>query len=460
MQNTNKTVITTAAALAAVVSAFAAAPKEDYAASPENVKAYRAATIAIADKKLKEVDDALAKEDPVKGLGRRLSSGGDFGGFFMWDSTFQAVWASRVKERAYPVISSLDNFYLLQLEDGFIAREYSSRGLPCWNPDHPIALNPPIIAWGELEVFRNGVSDKARLARVYPNLVRFHNAVKRRYRRADGLYFGDQLGCGMDDIVRSPYGMSEADKKKDGILFTKEMFGPGLMLPSLDSFREYWLTNRAGDSSWNHQMGWIDITAQVAFDCLNLAEIAELVGKPEEAAAWRAEHAEIAKAVNDLCWDETRGYYFDRWEGGTIPRYHGGSFWVLVAKIPTPERAKRVVKALMDPAIFATPVPLPALAKCDPAYDPENAYWCGQVWPPTAYIAIRGLLAMGFTDEAKTLGRRYYNATFELWKATGTIWENLSAEQCDHAKKLAGRDFCGWGALAPICLPKDLGFGE
>ena len=84
------------AALAIAVSTVnAAAPKEDYAANPENVKAYREATIKIADFKLKEVDDALAKENPIEGLGRRLSSGGDFGGFFMWDSTFQAVWASR-----------------------------------------------------------------------------------------------------------------------------------------------------------------------------------------------------------------------------------------------------------------------------------------------------------------------------------------------------------------------------
>ena len=447
------------AALAVAASTVnAAAPKEDYAANPENVKAYREATIKIADLKLKEVDDALAKENPIEGLGRRLSSGGDFGGFFMWDSTFQAVWASRVKERKYPVLSSLDNFYMLQLEDGFIAREYSSRGLYCWNPDHPIALNPPIISWGEIEVYRNGVSDKARLAKVYPKLVKFHESVKRRYRRADGLYFGDQLGCGMDDIVRSPYGMSEEDKKKGGILFDGTKFGPGLMLPSLDGFRKYWLEHRAADSSWNRQMGWIDITSQMAFDCLNLASIAEEIGKADDAAAWRKEHAEIAKAVNELCWDEERGYYFDRWEGGIIPRYHGGSFWVMVAKIPTPEHAKRMVKAFTDPKIFGTPVPFPALAPCDPDFDSEGGYWCGQVWPPTAYIAIRGLLALGFEKEAKELGRRYYNATFELWKATGTIWENLSSMQCDHPKIKSGKDFCGWGALAPICLPQDLGF--
>lgn len=434
------------------------APKADYAADAENIRAYREATLAIADFKLREVDDALAKEDPIEGLGRRMSSGGDFGGFFMWDSVFQSIWASRARERGYPILSSLDNFYMLQLEDGFIVREYSSRGLPCWNPDHPIALNPPILSWGEIEVFRHGVSDRARLERVYPKLVRFHESLKRRYRRADGLYFGEQLGCGMDDIVRSPAGMSEEDKKKGGIVFSEKAFGPGLMIPSLDGFRAHWLKTRSGDSSWNRQMGWIDITSQVALDCLNLAEIATVIGKDGDAKAWRAEHAEIAKAVNELCWDEGRGYYFDRGPDGIIPRYHGGSFWTMIARIPTPERAKRMVRAFEDPEIFGTPVPFPALAKCEPDYDSENHYWRGQVWPPTAYVAIIGLRTLGFEDMAQKLGRRYYNATYELWKATGTIWENLSSQQCDHPKPHAGRDFCGWGALAPVALPDDLGW--
>ena len=447
-----------AAVLPAVTVSFAAGPKADYAADAENVRAYREAALAIADRKLQEVDDALAKENPIKGLGRRLSSGGDFGGFFMWDSVFQTIWASRARERDYPILPSLDNFYLLQLEDGFIAREYSSRGLHCWDPDHPIALNPPILSWGEVEVFRKGVSDRARLERVYPKLVKFHEAVKRRFRRADGLYFGEQLGCGMDDIVRSPKGMSEEDKRKGGILFTEKAFGPGLMLPSLDAFRANWLKNCSGNSSWNRQMGWIDITSQVAFDCLNLAEIAETIGRPDEAKAWRAEHAEIARKVNELCWDERRGYYFDYGPDGIIPRYHGGSFWTMIAKIPTPERARRMIKAFYDPEIFGTPVPFPALAKCEEDYDSENHYWRGQVWPPTAYVAIRGLQTLGFEKEAQELGRRYYNATFELWKATGTIWENLSSQQCDHPKVRSGRDFCGWGALAPVALPDDLGW--
>lgn len=447
-----------AACAGAGAAVYAAAPKADYAADAENIRAYREAALAIADFKLKEVDDALAKEDPIEGLGRRMSSGGDFGGFFMWDSVFQSIWASRARERDYPILSSLDNFYMLQLEDGFIVREYSSRGLPCWNPDHPIALNPPILSWGEIEVFRHGVSDRARLERVYPKLVRFHESLKRRYRRADGLYFGEQLGCGMDDIVRSPAGMSEEDKKKGGIVFSEAAFGPGLMIPSLDAFRAHWLKTRSGDSSWNRQMGWIDITSQVALDCLNLAEIAAAIGKDDETKSWRAEHAEIAKAVNDLCWDEERGYYFDRGPDGIIPRYHGGSFWTMLARIPTPERAKRMVRVFEDPEIFGTPVPFPALAKCEPDYDSENHYWRGQVWPPTAYVAIIGLRTLGFEDLAQRLGRRYYNATYELWKATGTIWENLSSQQCDHPKPHAGRDFCGWGALAPVALPDDLGW--
>ena len=446
--------------LVATVAACAAAGSDlpDFASDPAAVTAYRAAAVAIADRKLKETDEALAASDPVPGLGRRLSSGGHFGGFFLWDSVFQALWGSRVRERDYPVLSMLDNFYRLQLPNGFIVREYSTRGLPVWKETHPVSLNPPILSWAEIELYRNHTSDKARLSRVYPNLVRFHEAVRRIYRRPDGLYFGDQLGCGMDDIVRSPYGISEGAKRKGGIPFTEKEFGVGAMIPELDGFRDYWIKNRAADSSWNRQAGWIDITSQMAFDCLNLAAVADVLGKGDEAARWRAEHAEIAAAVNAKCWDEQRGFYFDCWDGGTIPRYHAGAFWTMLARIPTPERASRMVKAFFDPQLFGTPVPFTCLAASDPDYRPEEGYWCGAVWPPTAYVAIRGLKEIGFGKEAETLARRYYNATCAIWRKTGTVWENISSVRWDGPKKNADDEFCGWAALAPILLPEEFGW--
>ena len=80
------------------------------------------------------------------------------------------------------------------------------------------------------------------------------------------------------------------------------------------------------------------------------------------------------------------------------------------------------------------------------------------MWPPTDYIALLGLREAGEEAFAEDAARRYYNANAALWEKTGTVWENVSPEQCDHPKEISGRDFCGWGALAPVALPVEFGW--
>ena len=197
----------------------------------------------------------------------------------------------------------------------------------------------------------------------------------------------------------------------------------------------------------------------MALDALQLADFADELGLPGDAAAFRAEHAETAAAVNALCWDDALGFYCDVWEGGTIPRKTAAGFWALVSKVATPERAARVIAALKDPAQFHRPCGFPAVSADDPEdYQPETAYWRGVVWPPTDYIAFRGLLDCGEAAFAEDAARRYYNGVAAIYEKTGTIWENSSPEQCENQKTWAGGDFCGWGAIAPVALPVEFGW--
>ena len=91
-------------------------------------------------------------------------------------------------------------------------------------------------------------------------------------------------------------------------------------------------------------------------------------------------------------------------------------------------------------------------------YQPETAYWRGVVWPPTDYIAFRGLLDCGESAFAEDAARSYYNGVAAIYEKTGTVWENSSPEQCEKQKTWAGEDFCGWGALAPVALPVEFGW--
>ena len=430
---------------------------KDYSRDRDFVRRFRDGALEIARRKMADVAAHQADHPTVVPLGPRLSTGGHFGGFFLWDTVFCALWARHAQDAGdFPLLSPLDNLYALAEPDGFIAREYNARGVPVWSSLHPVAFAPPLLSWAEVVMHREGRSPAGRLESVYPRLVRHHRACQARFRRPDGLYFGDGFGCGMDDIPRHPRGMSAAAAASlppGGIRMTEDCLGP-----ESKGIWE-WLFKLADHLSWNRQAGWIDMTCQMAFDALNLARIAAALGRSDDERAFLAEHQEIADAVNALCWDDAVGFYCDAGPDGVIRRQSAAGFWALISRVARPERARRVIDALKDPARFNRPFPFPAVPADDPEdYQPETAYWRGVVWPPTTYVALHGLLEWGERDFAEDAARRYYNANAALFESTGTVWENISPEQCEHPKEMSGRDFCGWGALAPVALPAEFGW--
>lgn len=406
------------------------------------MRRYSEAACRIAERKMKEITEA--------GFPARLPTGGNYDGYFLWDTAFCVLWARHVADR-FPVEESLDNFYRFAQPDGYIARQFDAQGRIVYAANSSLSFAPPLLAWVEMELYRTRCNGVDRLERVYPALVRHHRSLV-RFRRSDGLYFSDALGCGMDELPRGPRG-TNAVPRCGGIPVTIDS-----VMPYAREHRWNWVRKQANHLGWNRQAGWVDTSCQVALDCLSLAEMAETIGKTDDAAIWRDEHRRLSATINRLCWDEKLGFYCDFWNGVTIPRRHAGGFWALIARVATTERAARIVAAFTDPALFGRPIPLPCLPADDPDYRPVTGYWCGGVWPPTNYIAIRGLLAYGYGDMAEDIARRWYNANAELFVRMGTVYENVSPERCDKPREKAQRDFCGWGALAPVALPREFGW--
>ena len=213
------------------------------------------------------------------------------------------------------------------------------------------------------------------------------------------------------------------------------------------------LPGRHFNFGWNRQLDWIDTSAQMAFDALNLSLIAEKLGKTALAAELNAEHQTLKDSINELLWDERKGFYFDRLGDKLLSRRHIGAFWVLIAEVAPPERAERLVRELTNPDTFGLPYGVPSLAKNDPDYDLQNGYWRGPVWCPTMYMLLCGLRKYGYEKLAHNLAERFYRATLHVWETTGTIWENYLPELNDREPgKVSSPDFCGWSALAPVTI--------
>ena len=399
---------------------------------------YKAA-LNIAERKLSR------DETPSKLKSPRLGTGGDFKNIFLWDTAFSVMWAKYHMD-LFPVTDSLDNFYSSQKEDGFISREICPDGCSRWKKEHPISFAVPILAWAELELYKT-TGNQTRLTQVYPKLKKYHEFNRSHYRLPNGLYFSDCFGCGMDDMPRWD---DENDLlKKGGIQFDRSC----VLNRGSEGDQDYqWLSSLHHlHFDWNRQLTWCDTSSQMAFDALNLSKIAAIINNEQDVTEWRDEHQDLKNKINTYCFDESKGFYFDRLDNKLLSRKHIGAFWTLIAEIAPPDKAERLINALTDKEQFNRPYGIPSLSADDKDYNLSSGYWRGPVWCPVNYMTLRGLQLYGREDVARNFAEKLYLSTKSIWEKTGTIWENYSPEQCNTPLN-CGKDFCGWSALAPITI--------
>ncbi|MFW6145848.1 MAG: MGH1-like glycoside hydrolase domain-containing protein [Planctomycetota bacterium] len=396
------------------------------------------AALRIGLKKL----DTAPSTDLVKRP--RLGTGGHFGDLFLWDTAFTCMWAMHF-DGELPVADSLDNFYRVQDETGFIHRQYTPDGRSIFLPPHPISWAPPVLTWAEMEYFALH-GDTGRLERVYAHLVRHHRACRERWRMDDGLYTGCPLGCGMDNLPRWPAGWSDDGK---GIRFGHDHY---LRRAVNQRIIDHFMASDA--YAWNLQGRFIDMSAQMALDARMLAAMAGAIGRNDDQDAWMREHDELAGLINERMWHDGLGAYVDLGHGEQIPRLHIGGFWPLLAGIVPDDRVERLVALLRDERHFDRPTPIPTLAASEPEYADGGDYWLGGVWAPTNFMVLKGLAYVGRGDLAGDLAARYVDAVWRVYEETRTLWENYDPERPVRGGH-SGPDFCGWTGLAAVSIPRE-----
>ena len=372
----------------------------------------------------------------------RMGTGGKFDNFFLWDTAFTAIWG-RYFLSSLPIENSLDNLYTARSEEGFISREYNSKGDPIWHHNHPIAFAPPLLTWAELSLFEIS-SDISRIKRVFPYLKSHHEFCLEKYQWSDGLFIGDALGSGMDNLKRYP---NSWNFRKDGIELKPEwvhsVYRPHLN--KLGPSHQFW---------WNSQGRWIDLSSQMAFDSKCLAEMAKILGLKEELNTFKKQYEDLKASINDLCWNEDHQFYFDLGYGQHIIRYHIGSYWALLAGVVPKSRIEGFVSHLSNPKKFKTAVPVPSLAVDDPDFSNDGKYWRGSSWHPTTYMVIKGLKDNGFSEKAHEISLKCVEANLILFKKTKTFWENLSPIKAEPGNP-SQSDFCGWAGLSSVAIPRE-----
>lgn len=135
------------------------------------------------------------------------------------------------------------------------------------------------------------------------------------------------------------------------------------------------------------------------------AQVFDVLGKPERAAALRQKATQLFEKFNELFWDEEAGFYAYMLDGEkrkvmTIASNPGHLLW---SGIVPPERAARVVARLMEPDMNSG-WGIRTLSAKHPAFNPYS-YQNGSVWPHDNSLIALGFKRYGFTTEVGHIAR-------------------------------------------------------
>jgi Trehalase len=173
----------------------------------------------------------------------------------------------------------------------------------------------------------------------------------------------------------------------------------------------------------------------------------------------REEAERLSRFVNAELWDETAGFYFDRWNDGRLNGVKSiAAYWALIADVVPRARLDRFVAHLEDPRTFKRPHRVPSLAADTRGYDPKGDYWRGGVWANPNYMVLRGLTQVGLDGLAHEIARNDVDNVVAVFERTGTVWENYAPESAAPGEP-ARRDFVGPGGLTPIGVLLEYVFG-
>ena len=343
-----------------------------------------------------------------------------FNGYlFMWDSSF-IVMFGRYGSQVFNFQKTLDNMYSHQHKDGFICREIcESEPGEQFQRDDPASTGPNIMPWCEWEYYRL-TGDKERLSRVFYPLLAYHKWLQLNRTWRDGSYWSCGLACGMDNQPRVQPGYSDHCSHGHGI--------------------------------------WVDACIQMVISGKVLIEMGKILGH-EQDTVWLVEEVEmLTSLINDKLWSEQDAFYYDMWRSGLSGVKSIGAYWSLLADIVPPERLPRLIAHLENPAEFKRPHRVPTLSADHPEYHEDGHYWKGSVWAPTNYMVLKGLERVGYHDLAYEIGCNTLENVVEVYKQTGTVWENYSPEHACPGKP-AKSDFVGWTGLIPIAVLIEYVFG-
>ncbi len=158
-----------------------------------------------------------------------------------------------------------------------------------------------------------------------------------------------------------------------------------------------------------------DMSANLFGNDMALAEMADLLGKPAEAAEWRRKAAEIKAKLFEICFDEEDAFFYDVDRNGNKRKIKSCTiFHFFFEGVLDRENDAALIKKMYEmhihnPEEFWTPYPFPAVAANDPGFDKKDGMnsWSYYVEATTVLRCTRWMDWYGFGRDFDHVCEKY-----------------------------------------------------
>ncbi len=196
----------------------------------------------------------------------------------------------------------------------------------------------------------------------------------------------------------------------------------------------------AAESGWDFSSRWFDVPGEfsstktthilpVDLNCLLyhmeavLAKGYGALGETSKTKEYQAKAEKRKQLIQEYLWDTKNGFFMDYnfEKRANTPNLTLGGVFPLFFEIATKEQAARVKEVLLDK--FLKPGGLvTTLEHTGQQWDAPNG------WAPLQWMAVKGLLAYGYQEEAKDIMERWLALNKKVYKNTGKMMEKYNVE--------------------------------
>ena len=209
------------------------------------------------------------------------------------------------------------------------------------------------------------------------------------------------------------------------------------------------------------ELGSVGLMSLYIADCKNLAEIAEILEKPDDKAELLGRAEKYSSKLESM-WDDAAGIYRDFDLSKMTPSKHLSptNFYPLISGVPSQQQAEAMIQNFfMNPDEFYGEFMMPSISRSDPGFT-DNSYWRGRIWAPMNFLVYIGLKNYNLPEARMILADKSNKLLLKEWKENRRVFENYNADTGEGSDVSDSDGFYSWGGLLALIKLMEDGYWD